>query len=157
MMGRKGITPVIAIVLLLMMTVAAAGMAWVFLQNMINQGQESTTEQFKGLTESATAQIKIISVWKGQNGEIKFTVQNSGSYTYTSTEQDQFKFYLDGAPETTTSRCGIAEPGTTCDVTFAGNTFPTATTQTKVIRVVPPKGNAVTYSCSIEEAGQTYC
>jgi flagellin-like protein len=38
-MNRKGITPIIAIVLLLMMTVAAAGLAWTFIQNTMEEQQ----------------------------------------------------------------------------------------------------------------------
>ncbi len=44
MKNRKGITPIIAIVLLLMMTVAAAGLAWQFIQNTMSDAQKQVKD-----------------------------------------------------------------------------------------------------------------
>ncbi|MCK5322232.1 MAG: hypothetical protein KAJ47_03125, partial [Candidatus Aenigmarchaeota archaeon] len=46
---RKGITPIIAIVLLLMMTVAAGGLAWTFIQSTIEGQQTKTEAELEGM------------------------------------------------------------------------------------------------------------
>lgn len=48
-MERKGITPIIAVVLLLMMTVASAGLAWAWLQSMQTSTQEKMEQQVKSI------------------------------------------------------------------------------------------------------------
>ena len=57
---RKGITPIIAIVLLLMMTVAAGGLAWTFIQSTIEGQQTKTEAELEGM--GMTKQLEIIQI-----------------------------------------------------------------------------------------------
>ena len=58
---RKGITPIIAIVLLLMMTVAAGGFAWTFIQSTIDDAQETTAKNMEDMNTR-----KVLRVIQGQ-------------------------------------------------------------------------------------------
>ena len=57
---RKGITPIIAIVLLLMMTVAAGGLAWTFIQSTIESQQTKTEAELESM--GMTKQLEVIQV-----------------------------------------------------------------------------------------------
>ncbi len=70
----KGITPVIAIVLLLLITVAIVGFAFGFFQKILGIATEKTEEQVGGQTSSLSATIDIDNVYAGG-----VTVRNTGS------------------------------------------------------------------------------
>ncbi len=71
---KKGITPVVAIVLLLMMTVAAAGVAYVFVQQMMEGTGEAMTEQAQKGFETMQTAMTIESV-------SNYRIDNCGDYT----------------------------------------------------------------------------
>jgi len=78
---RKGITPVIAIVLLLMMTVAAAGVAYLWIMNLQEGMEETANEGIEKQQRDSSAAITIESVWK--NGlATSFLIRNSGTHTF---------------------------------------------------------------------------
>ena len=74
---RKGITPIIAIVLLLMMTVAAGGLAWTFIQSTIEGQQTKTEAELEGM-----GMTKILEVIQIQNNTDEsgwnITIRNPG-------------------------------------------------------------------------------
>ncbi len=72
---RKGITPVVAMVLLLMMTVAAAGAAYIWTQGIISGQQEEAEQQLD--TEITVRDLQCTA----SNGEIDFFLDNTGSTT----------------------------------------------------------------------------
>ncbi|MDY6762027.1 MAG: archaellin/type IV pilin N-terminal domain-containing protein, partial [Candidatus Nanohaloarchaea archaeon] len=72
---RKGITPVVAMVLLLMMTVAAAGAAYVWTQGIITGQQEEAEEQLN--TEITVRDLQCTA----SNGNVEFFLDNTGSQT----------------------------------------------------------------------------
>ncbi len=150
---KKGVTPIIAIVLLLMLTVAAAGLAYVWVIQVQTETQESIGESVERQTQQLQARLTIDSVYKtGSN--IAFVLRNAGTYEYTTTDLGQFSFYVDGAVATG-SCSGLTTSGSTCTVSTT-NAFPTVG-NSKLLKIVPPLGSEVTYTCSIDESGQSYC
>lgn len=103
MMTRKGITPVIAIVLLLMMTVAVAGGAYAWMQGIIggqqNQAEfEQNTElAFRGLSCNAT-------------GFVDFTLKNDGSTTLDASAVDIFVYNVSTDELATNAQTSKASP-----------------------------------------------
>lgn len=81
---RKGITPVIAIVLLLMMTVAIAGGAYAWMQGIIGGTQEQAN--FAQNTELEFLDLQC----EESTGSIVFTLQNDGSTTLDASNVDVF-------------------------------------------------------------------
>lgn len=80
MKSKKGITPIIAVILLLMMTVAGAGAAFfwfVRIQSEMQGGTESYSEQ---LTEKISARVDISEMdWDSTYNELTIIVRNNGN------------------------------------------------------------------------------
>ena len=80
--GKKGITPIIAIILLLMMTVAVAGAAFFWLSRIQNQLQGGV-ESFQGtvLTQMASKVDVVDADWMNASGDENLTIflQNTGN------------------------------------------------------------------------------
>lgn len=161
---RKGITPVIAIVLLLMMTVAIAGVAYVWLTKVQEDIQKGTEGVIKEKTEAMKASVSIDSIWKTGTAPdyyIALTVRNAGSHVYTRTEVEGFKVYLDNADADGSWISGeICESGSlvlsdTCDWDTSGTPgtiFPGSGTSF-TMKVVDNFGNFATRSCTVNVAG----
>ncbi len=85
----KGISPVIATVLLLLMAVAAVGGSWVWYQRQSaivgGQTEENINEQ---LAQQAATSISLAGVYLGDTGNLTLIVNNAGS---TATTIDGFK------------------------------------------------------------------
>jgi len=151
---RKGITPVIAIVLLLMMTVAAAGMAYVWIMSLQENIASDTEKDLETLQETKNARLSIESVWNDTNG-FGIMIKNAGTYTFTATDATNIRTQVGTY---TASGCAtIAGPGTTCTITVtqAQQQFPiTPGSDGEVtIKVISPKGLGDTYSCSVTNVG----
>ena len=157
---RKGITPVIAIVLLLMMTVAAAGMAYVWIMSLQEDIEEQANEGIRKQQTDASAVIAIESVWEDSvTGNIFFMLRNSGTHTFTTAQVSQFGYYIDGAPATPATICtavNLNAQGTTCQVETA-TPFPAAAGDKVQISVKSPVGRSTEYSCRLKMAGDTSC
>ncbi len=155
---RKGITPVIAIVLLLMMTVAAAGMAYMWIMSLQEDMEETANEGIAKQRRDASSAITIESVWKDPAGlDIQFVIRNSGTYTFTATELGQFGYYIDGVPITVGTKCtGLAGAGSTC-IVDSDELFPAAPGDEKVIMVKLPAGKGSTYTCRLKATGDKSC
>jgi flagellin-like protein len=106
---KKAITPVIAIVLLLMMTVAAAGFAYVFLKGTQEEVQKGTGESVEYMIKELSSCMSIDSI----SGN-KIYLRNCGKGVITN---DSLSFYIDGVPyeHTLTGSIGEGEVG---DVTI---------------------------------------
>lgn len=145
---RKGITPVIAIVLLLMITVGVAGAAYVWIKQVQEQTQAGIETGIIEQTAAMQARLSIDSIWENTNNDISFMLRNSGSYTYTSGNTDGFKYYMDDTP--VSGSCGMRAPGTTCSVDSVTD-FPS--TGTFTIKAVDNFGNEVIKSCVVSGDG----
>ncbi|MBI5061800.1 MAG: hypothetical protein HZB67_05825 [Candidatus Aenigmarchaeota archaeon] len=93
-MNKKGITPVISIVLLLMITIALIGFAFVWFTKIWNIAAESGTQGVIGITESGQKSIQIEN-WDSTNGLL--TIKNMGTADISAGE---IRLYIAGASST---------------------------------------------------------
>lgn len=157
---RKGITPVIAIVLLLMMTVAAAGMAYVWIMSLQEGIAADTDADIARLQDQKNTRLEIVSVYNDTaTGDLNFIFKNSGSRVFTPAEAGNIKIYIDGQMKSLPAACStsITSQGTTC--TYAPAVGPTAyptepgRNGAVEIKVEPPLGTGDVYVCSIPDTG----
>jgi flagellin-like protein len=100
-MSRKGITPVIATSLLIMIAVSAVATAAIFFRNTTNDITDSVNDQ---LSEQQRIEGTSISVERGygnSNGKINLKVRNTGRYVVLINESGQqyWKLFKDGEPK----------------------------------------------------------
>jgi len=85
-MMRKGITPVIAVVLLLLITVGAVASAWGLYQNIISD--QSQVDQLNSRQQAQQTDINIESAYKASgNDTISITYRNVGERTVDLTNE----------------------------------------------------------------------
>jgi flagellin-like protein len=95
--NRKGITPIISVILLLMMTIAIAGLAYTWLQRMqasvTNQTEESATRMLQGLnTQIRVDGVSLINC-TGSDANVSIYFRNTGVNTANNLQlyiSDQF-------------------------------------------------------------------
>ena len=100
-MNRKGITPIVATVLLMLMAVAAVGSASVFLDDTLTGLQENLEGDLEEEQTVEASDLRIQSAYRGADGNINIDVRNSGSVTL-NIEEDGSKLwnlYIDGRPQ----------------------------------------------------------
>ncbi len=112
-LGKKGITPIIAVILLLMMTVAVAGAAFYWLVK-IQGGMQSGTESYQGrLTERMSGKAGIAAVhYDRSNKLLKLYLQNQGNTEVPLTDSS--------TPPTTTWILLDSEQQTICSGDWSG-------------------------------------
>jgi flagellin-like protein len=94
----KAITPIIAIILLMLITVSAAGAAFLWIQIVQSQVSEETQT---GLTSSLMqmhGRVAIEAVWNETGGHICMIVRNSGTHQYEQSDLSELTVYIEGAP-----------------------------------------------------------
>lgn len=85
MMNRKGITPVIAVVLLLLITVGAVGAAFGLFQQLSDQAR-GQTEQLSAAQRSSNTEVSFTTVYDA-NGFMNATIENTGRRVINMTEE----------------------------------------------------------------------
>lgn len=75
-MKRKGITPVIAVVLLLLITVGAVASAWGLYQNIISD--QSQVDQFQQQQRAENTEIRFQQVYNSGDGYVNVSLRNNG-------------------------------------------------------------------------------
>ncbi len=165
---RKGITPVIAIVLLLMMTVAAAGMAYVWIMSLQEDVRVIADEGLNDMKIMASVSLSFEAVHNKSTNLIEFTLRNTGKHGFSSGELNQFIVYTNKVEDTTASAavatCSAAggnlnELGGTCTV-LTGTDFPTEPGRDNAVLIeitTPFKEKKFVYNCIIDRKGKTYC
>jgi flagellin-like protein len=103
----RAITPVVAIIVLLLMTVAAAGMAFLTITSYQGQAESGTQGGIETIGTSTRTQIKIEAVAAGQ-----IYIRNQGSETF-----ENPRFYVEGRPIDVTGPDGCLS-GKTCVFTI---------------------------------------
>ncbi len=110
----RGITPVIAVILLLLMTISAAGAAFIWINSIQRQ---ITTESETGLEASLQrlhGQFGIESVWNVST-KVCMTIRNSGTVGYSESQMNQLSFYVNEGSYrynvTTVIGMGVFRPG----------------------------------------------
>ena len=81
--NTKGITPIIAIILLMMITIALAGFTYIWLQGVFKTSSNNTKTQLEQQQRSMMKTIRIDSVTSGTGG---LAIRNTGSESITSNE-----------------------------------------------------------------------
>lgn len=97
----KGITPVVATVLLMLIAVAAVGSATVFLEDTVEGVQSGLEDEMSRQDAVESSDIRIDSAYRGTDGFLLVDVQNTGSMTL-DIERDDVKLwnlYIDGVPQ----------------------------------------------------------
>jgi flagellin-like protein len=82
---RKGITPVIAVVLLLLITVGAVGAAFGLFQQLQDQAR-GQTEQLSAAQRAANTEVSFTTVYNA-NGYMNMTMENTGQRVINMTEE----------------------------------------------------------------------
>lgn len=110
-MAMKGITPVIAVILLLLITVAMVGFAFVWFNRITATASNATQQQ---LESQLQAQAKRISIDNINSAGAAVTIRNIGSQTVLATDM---QIYVSGAAATCSPAMSNIAPGavTTCD------------------------------------------
>ncbi|PSH01081.1 MAG: hypothetical protein BRC30_00140, partial [Nanohaloarchaea archaeon SW_7_46_7] len=78
---RKGITPVVATVLLISIGIAAVGSAGIFLQNLGDTLRENAEDRIAGNNKIENSDITIEYAFENSDGDITMDVRNTGSTT----------------------------------------------------------------------------
>ncbi len=114
----KGITPIIAIVLLLMITISMAGFAFIWFQRIGGTALNATQA---GVIAQQQAAGKLIAIDNVDVSGGKITIRNIGSYTIQSSE---LSVYKDGSALTCSWDKGSVTPGgiITCSADISGCT-----------------------------------
>src|SRR3989344_3490275 len=124
----KGITPVIAVILLLLITIAIIGFTSVFFQQTVTTGGEQAQEAAAGQANKALQTAEIVDVSNG-----KVTIKNVGTEPISTAN---VQIFVDGDPAATTP-VGDAEniqPGSTKTFDIA---VPPGTGERKITVAVP--------------------
>lgn len=95
---KKGLTPVLATVLLMTISVGAVGSTFVFLQETQSEAQETAKETIDAQQKDAESSINIEFAFNGTDGYTIFSLRNTGDATITleGDEQKQLLVYVDG-------------------------------------------------------------
>lgn len=139
-MMSKGITPVVATVLLMLIAVSAVGTASVFLEGTISDLQDGLEDEMQEEEMIEASDIRIDRAYNGTSGYLLTDVSNSGSVTLTIEESGNklWNLYIDGAPEDWTyvnSSMGGDEKINPNDIVSFNTTV-----------AYPPSGNSVEFS-----------
>jgi len=104
MSGRKGVEGIIAVVILLMITVAVAGVSFTWITKMQKSMQDDITKQQEAMTKKASASLVIDSAWStAAAAPMHIFIRNNGQYTFTSSEIDNMQVFYNGVPHGTLS------------------------------------------------------
>jgi len=99
-MSRKGITPIVATVLLMLIAVGAVGSASVFLDDTLTGLQENLEGDLEEEQTVEASDLRIESAYRS-SGDINIDVRNSGSVTLDVARDGSklWNLYIDGRPQ----------------------------------------------------------
>ena len=158
---KKGITAVVAIVLLLMMTVGAAGLAYVWVTNLQGNVQTKAGEGVTDIANQQDAKIAIDSVYNDTSvtpNLVKVIVRNIGRYTFV--DEGNFQVYYGGVPVTVT---GFTDGTSNAPKTVRTVVLPATSNfpkfgETKEVKITSEISTAtITYTCSPTTSAATSC
>ncbi len=153
---KKAVTSIVATVLLLMMTVAAAGLAYKWIMDTQNMIQIDAGQNLDKNQARTGAKLTIDSMWKDDDTEkISFILRNSGSYTFA--DVSKFSLYVDGKPATTVPDWGSGGLSPGSIITVSTDVDFVTTVSSKTIKVVTDLGTEVPYRCEIPIDSQEWC
>jgi|GEM_PF-532383 len=88
-MNRKGITPVIATVLLITISIGATASAYTFITTVQEDAQSSFEEEMRTAELEAQSNLNIEYAYENSNGDMLITVRNTGSIPLIFQNEDQ--------------------------------------------------------------------
>ena len=160
---RKGITPVIAIVLLLMVTVGAVGVVYTQFQSLVGDPTEQIDSQQRNQnTDITIVRGKSNDTSNPQDGQLILEVQNTGSVTRNTTSfrvtTDDASLIpgQDGSLSSNPSNSTLLDPDETMDF-YTGVPFPGPTDG--VVVTLNLKGSQKTFNidCRPETSTTAFC
>ncbi len=167
---KKGVTPVIAIVLLLMMTVAAAGLAMEFIGSMNQDMIDTVDAEYKDTSRKINTDVRVMQIKNGSaSDELIFRMKNYGSIPFPHVESNIIAVFVDGeyVPGvdvlanhgcTDATNDNSTQPGAICELVINGtnmNLPPEGVTKTFSIEF--GTNNPITYGCYREQAAKDFC
>lgn len=168
--NRKGITPVIAIVLLLMVTVGAVGVVYTQFQSLVGDPTEQIDERqrnqntdisiIRGITNKSSINTAG-SATVSDRGILVLEMQNTGSVTRNTTS---FRMITttgevpgrDGKLCTDPSNSTLIDPDETIKC-HTGIVYPQATTTVGVNVQLKGSQKSWSFECTPQTTGQTFC
>ncbi len=165
---RKGITPVLSVVLLLMMTVAAFSLTYFWISGTQEDIQKEVGATISDSLAKSQGAIKIESIFNS-SGKIGVIVRNTGKSTYSNEDMSstniKISFYVDGIPVPATNIEFLEGGDTTLapkstfkiECTSTSNPSCTWPTDSEVhtIKIVMP--DTISTSASCVTSGRSYC
>ena len=99
-MNRKGVTPVVATVLLMTITIAATASAFTFMTQVQDDFKESSEERVNEGQREAQSDINIEYAYNSSDGYIMLSVRNTGSISLAVEEDNQklWNLFVEGRP-----------------------------------------------------------
>lgn len=99
---RKGITPVVATVLLISIGIAAVGSAGIFVQNLGDMLRGNAEDTIANENAIENSDISIEYAFENPSGDISIDVRNTGGTTLEVVDEGDrlWNLYVDGQPET---------------------------------------------------------
>ncbi len=112
---NKGITPVIAIILLLLITISIVGFSFMFFQRTTETASQSGEEQLKQQTSQAGTQLRI----EAASPSYEISVRNTGT-----NKASNIAVYVDGKPATLENPAITIEKGEMASIKLDGSSLP---------------------------------
>jgi flagellin-like protein len=172
---RKGITPVIAVVLLLLITVGAVASAWGLYQEITSD--TSQLDQLNQQKQAQATEISFSSVYNA-NGGVNVSLRNTGSRTVNMSDELEMSFVPDGSDSGVSHQIYVdntgkgdgslecfqnlfgadesVEPGDsyTCDT---GVEFPAATSSVGIVVDYTATGKSWDHTCNPSTGSSITC
>lgn len=110
--ARKGITPVVAIVLLLMLTIVAVGGMWAWTQDVLQGGMDDADDQLKSGLEFVSLSCLDNS---GSADQLKWTLKNAGKTDLDMSDVDVYVYKVSDGELLSHDSASRANPLTSTD------------------------------------------
>ena len=146
----KGVTPVVATVLLVFIAVTAVGSAAVFLEGTISGVQEGAESQLEREERIDNSDLRIQNGFNDTNGDLNLVVRNSGSVTLPINESGDtlFSIFVNNRPNSVwTVTGGEDEINPNQLVTLNLNEPYPAVDSSKSVRITAPYETSDSYVC----------
>ena len=155
---KKGLTPIIATVLLLMLTIVAFGMAYVWLSKMQNNTQNTISNQVSQVAGQLGNYLNIISVYKDTSGNTVVVVKNTGNAAISANMLGNATLLIDGVPVQVTHPSGGLDPYATAKYITISYPFSKLTDQKMHTIKLVISGTALSeVHCGPLSSGATAC
>ena len=119
---KKGITPVIAVILLLLITIAMVGFAFIWFSRVLTTATNATQAQLENQLSAQAKKISIDNVNPSASPRV-VSIRNIGTQTISTSE---IALYIGGAPTAISCPSSLA-PGTATACTWATTACNTGT------------------------------